>query len=42
MKVKIVRFSRPLLIRVDRYNDDYYYQTIYGFWLPDKVDLTDP
>ena len=42
MEVKIVRFSRPLLIRVHRHNDDYYYQTIYGFWLPDKVDITDP
>ena len=42
MEVKIVRFSRPLLIRVDRYKDDYYYQTIYGFQLPDRVDLTDP
>ena len=42
MEVKIVRFSRPLLIRVSRHNDDYFYQTIYGFWLPDKVDITDP
>ena len=42
MEVKIVRLSRPLLIRVDKYNDDYYYQTIYGFQLPDRVDLTDP
>ena len=42
MEVKIVRFSRPLLIRVDKYNDDYYYQTIYGFQVPDRVDLTDP
>lgn len=22
--------------------NDYFYQTIYGFWLPEKVDLTDP
>ena len=42
MEVKIARFSRPLLMRVDRYNDDYFYQTIYGFKLPDRVDLTDP
>lgn len=42
MEVRIARFSRPLLMRVDRYNDDYYYQTIYGFKLPDRVDLTDP
>ena len=42
MKAKIVRLSRPLLIRVDRYKDDYYYQTIYGFQVPDRVDLTDP
>ena len=42
MEVKIVRFSRPLLIRVNRYKDDYFYQTIYGFQLPDRVDLTDP
>ena len=42
MEVRIARFSRPLLMRVDRYNDDYFYQTIYGFKLPDKVDLTDP
>lgn len=42
MEVKIVRFSRPLLIRVDRYCDDYMYQTIYGFWLPERVNLSDP
>jgi len=42
MEVKIARFSRPLLMRVDRYNDDYYYQTIYGFRIPDRVDLADP
>lgn len=42
MEVRIARFSRPLLMRVDRYNDDYFYQTIYGFKLPDRVDLTDP
>lgn len=42
MEVKIARFSRPLLMRVDRYNDDYFYQTIYGFRIPDRVDLTDP
>ncbi len=42
MEAQVVRFSRPLLIRVDKYKDDYFYQTIYGFWLPDKVDLTDP
>lgn len=42
MKVKIVRFSRPLLIRVDKNKDDYLYQTIYGFWLPKKLDHTDP
>ena len=42
MEVRIARFSRPLLMRVDRYNDDYYYQTIYGFKLPNRVDLTDP
>lgn len=42
MEVKIVRFSKPLLIRVCDYKDDYYYQTIYGFQVPEKVDLTDP
>ena len=42
MEARIVRFSRPLLIRVCDYKDDYYYQTIYGFWLPERVDLTDP
>ena len=42
MKARIVRFSRPLLIRVCDYKDDYFYQTIYGFWLPERVDLTDP
>lgn len=42
MEVKIVRFSRPLLIRVDKNKDDYLYQTIYGFWLPKQLDHTDP
>ena len=42
MEVEIVRFSRPLLIRVCDYKDDYYYQTIYGFQVPDRVDLADP
>ena len=42
MEARIVRFSRPLLIRVCDYNDDYFYQTIYGFWLPERVDLSDP
>lgn len=42
MEARIVRFSRPLLIRVCDYKDDYFYQTIYGFWLPERVDLTDP
>ena len=42
MEARIVRFSRPLLIRVCDYKDDYYYQTIYGFWLPERVDLSDP
>lgn len=37
-----MRFSRPLLIRTCTYKDDYYYQTIYGFWLPERIDLTDP
>lgn len=38
MEVKLVRFSRPLLIRVDDYKDDYFYQTIYGFWLKGNTD----
>ena len=38
MEVKLVRFSRPLLIRVGGYKDDYLYQTIYGFWLPKNND----
>lgn len=42
MEAKIVRFSRPLLIRTCTYKDDYLYQTVYGFWLPEKIDLTDP
>ena len=42
MEVRIVRLSKPLLIRVCRYKDDYYYQTIYGFQVPDIVDLSDP
>lgn len=42
MEAKIVRFSRPLLIRTCTYKDDYLYQTIYGFWLPERIDLTDP
>ena len=42
MEVKIVRFSRPLLIRVCDYKNDYMYQTIYGFKLPESIDLTDP
>ena len=41
MEVKVVRFSRPLLIRTSWYNDDYQYQTIYGFKLPESIDLTD-
>ena len=42
MEVNIIRFSRPLLIRVDKNMDDYFYQTIYGFWLPERVNLSDP
>ena len=42
MEVKVVRFSRPLLIRTSWYNDDYQYQTIYGFWLPEHVEPQDP
>ena len=42
MEVRVVRLSRPLLMRVSKYGDDYYYQTIYGFWLPERIDLTDP
>lgn len=42
MEVRIVRLSRPLLIRVDKDMDDYHYQTIYGFQLPEGVDHTDP
>ena len=42
MEVKIVRFSRPLLIRTSWYMDDYQYQTIYGFWLPEHVEPKDP
>jgi len=38
MEARIVRLSRPLLIRVCDYKDDYYYQTIYGLWLPDNTD----
>ena len=38
MEARIIRFSRPLLVRVDDYNDDYYYQTIYGFWLRENTD----
>ena len=38
MEARIVRFSRPLLIRVCDYKDDYFYQTIYGLWLPDNTD----
>ena len=42
MEDKIVRFSRPLLIRVCDYKNDYMYQTIYGFKLPESIDLSDP
>ena len=42
MEVKVVRFSRPLLIRTNWYDDDYEYQTIYGFQLPESIDLADP
>ena len=42
MEVKVVRFSRPLLIRVCDFKNDYMYQTIYGFMLPESTDLTDP
>ena len=42
MEVKVVRFSRPLLIRASWYNEDYQYQTIYGFWLPEHVEPQDP
>ena len=42
MEVKVVRFSRPLLIRVCDFKNDYMYQTIYGFKLPESIDLTDP
>jgi len=42
MEVRVVRFSRPLLIRVCDYKNDYMYQTIYGFMLPESTDLTDP
>ena len=41
MEVKVVRFSRPLLIRVCDFKNDYMYQTIYGFMLPESTDLTD-
>lgn len=46
MEAKIVRFSRPLLLRVRKHWDgDYYYQTIYGFWLtgtdPNPVKIKD-
>lgn len=34
MEASIVRFSRPLLIKVDKSM----YQTIYGFWLTGKID----
>lgn len=39
MEVKLVRFSRPLLLRVDNYKNDYLYKTIYGFWLPEDMDF---
>ncbi len=42
MEVKVVRFSKPILVRTCNYKDDYYYQTVYGFQLPEKVDLNDP
>ena len=42
MGVRVVRFSRPLLVRVCNYKNDYMYQTIYGFKLPERIDLTDP
>jgi len=42
MEVRVVRFSRPLLIRVCDFKNDYMYQTIYGFMLPESTDLTDP
>ena len=42
MEVKVVRFSRPILIRVCKFKDDYLYQTVYGFMLPEDSDLDDP
>ena len=42
MEVKIVRFSKPILIRTCKFKEDYFYQTVYGFQLPERVDLTDP
>ena len=42
MEVKVVRFSRPLLIRTSWYQENYQYQTIYGFWLPEHVEPQDP
>lgn len=41
MEVKVVRLSRPILIRVCKYKEDYFYQTVFGFQLPESVDLTD-
>jgi len=38
MEARFVRFSRPLLIRMGRYKDDYYYQTTYGFWIPSDMN----
>lgn len=38
MEARFVRFSRPLLIRMGRYKEDYYYQTIYGFWVPSDIN----
>lgn len=44
MEAMFVRFSRPLLIRMGRYKEDYYYQTVYGFLVPENYkehpDLT--
>lgn len=31
MEATFVILSRPLLIRADRYKDDYFYQPVYGF-----------
>ena len=39
--VKTVRFSRPLLLVSSMYQNKNYYQTIYGFVIPEHLDLDD-